>query len=71
MELSSYPSELIKVPGRGYIVLIRHGERLDNSWNVPAEERKETKVINELDIPLSRLGKEQALTTGKHLLNWF
>jgi len=50
-----------------FLILIRHGERLDNYCNVSDEERKATKVENHLDIPLSQQGKRQAFETGEHL----
>lgn len=51
------------------MLLFRHGERLD-SMNVEQEEKLATKVLNPLDIPLSRIGKEQAFYTGKFLSTW-
>lgn len=47
------------------MIVIRHGERLDDINHVTDEERKEPPSIeNELDIPLSRNGKQQAIQTG-------
>ena len=40
-----------------YLILIRHGERLDDRNNVTVEEKETTKVENERDIPLSIRGK--------------
>jgi hypothetical protein len=37
---------------------------------VTEEERKATKVENELDIPLSLRGKEMAIETGQYLLKY-
>jgi len=55
----------------GYLILIRHGQRLDDSFLVTKEERDATKVVYELDIPLSLRGKEQAVITGQFLKGWF
>lgn len=54
---------------KGLMLLFRHGERLDG-MNVDPEEKNETKVINPLDIPLSKVGKEQAFFTGQFLNQW-
>jgi broad specificity phosphatase PhoE len=55
------------VKQRRFLLLVRHGERLDSSYSVSEEERRATKVANEIDIPLSRRGKEQAVTTGEYI----
>ena len=41
-----------------YLILIRHGERLDDSHNVTKEEKDNTKVEYHLDIPLSIRGRQ-------------
>ena len=41
-----------------YLILIRHGERLDDSHNVTKEEKDSTKVEYALDIPLSIKGRQ-------------
>ena len=41
-----------------YLILIRHGERLDDSHNVTKEEKDNTKVEYHLDIPLSIKGRQ-------------
>ena len=55
----------------GYLILVRHGERLDDSFLVTKQERDAIKVVYELDIPLSLSGKEQAVITGQFLKGWF
>ena len=50
-----------------YLILIRHGERLDDRNNVTNEEKENTKVENERDIPLSIRGKQMAIETGRFL----
>jgi broad specificity phosphatase PhoE len=50
-----------------YLILIRHGERLDDRYNVSAEEKENTKIENERDTPLSMRGKEMARETGRFL----
>jgi hypothetical protein len=37
---------------------------------VSKEERDSVRVHNELDIPISAKGKEQAVITGRFLKNW-
>lgn len=49
------------------LVLVRHGERLDDRYMVSDEERARTTVLNDLDIPLSLNGKNQAVLTGKQI----
>ncbi len=53
-----------------YLVLIRHGQRLDDNHYVTNEEREATKVEHPLDIPLSVRGKEMAIETGQFLLKY-
>ena len=62
MELSANRTVLGK--SEGYLILVRHGERLDDSNRVSPEERKATKMLNELDTPLSINGKVMAVETG-------
>ena len=50
-----------------YLILIRHGERLDDKHSVSKEEKESTKVENERDIPLSMRGKQMAVETGRFL----
>ncbi len=50
-----------------YLILIRHGERLDDKYNVSNEEKESTKVENKRDVPLSIRGKQMALETGRFL----
>ena len=54
-------------PVSNYLILIRHGERLDDKHNVSNEEKESTKVENERDIPLSMRGKQMAVETGRFL----
>ena len=54
-------------PVSNYLILIRHGERLDDKHNVSNEENESTKVENERDIPLSNRGKQMAVDTGRFL----
>ena len=65
MELSANRTVLGK--SEGYLILVRHGERLDDSNRVSPEERKATKMLNELDTPLSINGKVMAVETGQHI----
>jgi len=53
-----------------YLILIRHGERLDDSHNVTKEEKESTKVEYELDIPLSIKGRQMAVDTGRFLMEY-
>ena len=50
-----------------YLILVRHGERLDDKYKVSQEEKENTKVENERDTPLSINGKQQAAETGRFL----
>ena len=52
-----------------HLVLIRHGERLDDKDTVTDLERSTTPFIYDIDTPLSLNGKQQALTTGHTLAN--
>ena len=49
------------------MLVVRHGERLDDSARVSNEERQETFIQLDEDIPLSKNGKLQARQTGEYL----
>ena len=49
------------------MLVVRHGERLDDSARVSNEERQETFIQLDEDIPLSKNGKVQAKQTGEYL----
>jgi broad specificity phosphatase PhoE len=60
---SSVPKKTIVTGGTtaaatNYLILIRHGERLDDSHNVTQAEKDSTKVEYVLDIPLSIKGRQ-------------
>lgn len=40
-----------------YLILVRHGERLDDIA-ITDDEKSSTTVLNDLDIPLSKRGHE-------------
>ena len=63
----SKPVVKTAAPPTNYLILIRHGERLDDSHNVTKEEKESTKVEYELDIPLSIKGRQMAVDTGRFL----
>ncbi|CDW87232.1 iq calmodulin-binding motif family protein [Stylonychia lemnae] len=50
-----------------YLVVLRHSERLDDQHRVSDEERASTKVMHELDIPISQNGHKLAYQTGQVL----
>jgi len=49
-----------------FLVVVRHGERLD-MLSPDLSEAKETLIRNEHDTPLSKHGFMQALQTGKYI----
>jgi hypothetical protein len=62
-------------PKSQYLILIRHGERLDmrhteESHKQEAEEMKAFLDV-EIDTPLSSGGHSQAFRTGEHLSEFF